>query len=101
MGRSIPGDKEAAIRKLLRRGRLSLREIADKVGCCPNTVRAVKRRKPKRPPEEAEEVGQVTFREVSPYLCLDCSERAGRVVLVTYEPCVACAARGVQHPAEE
>jgi hypothetical protein len=92
----IPVEQERRIKRLLRETKLGLREIAKKVGCSAGTVWGIKHgRKVKRarPPS----AGQVTFREVAPYLCVGCSERAGRDVEVTYDPCVACTARGVQH----
>ena len=90
-GWAISQSKERRIRSLLIEGQC-LSQIAASVEVDRKTVRAIRdgravRRKSRRTTSDRQ------FAEVQPYTCLRCSAAAGRRVIATYLPCVACEAR--------
>lgn len=88
MGMPISRAEERQIRRLLRRGK-SLLEIGRHIGCDRKTVRRVRDGvRVRRPP-----AGTTVIRQCAAYICLDCSDLAGRAVETVYTPCVACLAR--------
>ena len=91
MGRAISRAREKRVRQLLADGQLSIRAIAKAAGCARGTVDRIKagkkvsRKRAEAPPQ---------FKRCrQPYPCGPCSDIADREVLVTFSPCVACAAR--------
>lgn len=91
MPRILSQEKESEIQSLLRNG-LSPSAISRRLRCSRSTVRRV------RSGKTVEHIGdqQRNPRSVATYLCLQCSQAAGRRVLVTLKPCVACAARAAR-----
>ena len=86
---AIPRALERQIKGLLRQG-MGLRQVARRCKCSPSTVARVR---DSRLVGRLDHGGPAAFKEVPQYLCVGCSEDAGRDVRVGLEPCPACAAR--------
>jgi len=99
MGIPISRKRERLIQQLLGLG-LNYSQVARRVGCDRKTVRSIHTGRRTRNASLARQImeadrEQLTLipKPVKPYLCLGCTRAAGRSVIVSFRPCVVCAAR--------
>jgi len=80
----LPRVDRQQVEQTLLESNASYRAIARRIGCSPDTVSRIARDLREA---ECSEIGGPRFRMVRPYSCAGCGQ------VVTYRPCVLCAAR--------